>query len=102
MFKEGIRDWVAQSTNRLDALVIILNSMTLFLHTTDAVSLTLLRQLAALSLLGIWLQMFLWFRLFDRLAFYVDLINETIYDILFFILVFLELMVMFMMVFYML
>ena len=66
------------------------------------ISLTLLRQLAALGILGIWMQMFLWFRLFDSLAQYVDLISETIADIGSFMFVFSELMVMFMMVFYML
>ena len=32
------------------------------------ISLTLLRQLAALGMFGIWMQMFLWFRLFDSMA----------------------------------
>lgn len=46
--------------------------------------------------------MFLWFRLFDSLAQYVDLMSQTIADIGYFMFVFGELMVMFMMCFYML
>ena len=103
--KEGCSGYWAQWTNRVDIAVILINSATLVLHAMAndlGISLTLLRQLAALGILGIWMQMFLWFRLFDSLAQYVDLISETIADIGSFMFVFSELMVMFMMVFYML
>lgn len=76
--------------------------MTLVLHILDITSLTLLRQMAALGLLGIWMELFNWLRLFDSSAQYVDLIKETIQDIGYFMLVFMELMLMFMVIFYML
>mmetsp|Transcript_17994 Transcript_17994/g.24132 ORF Transcript_17994/g.24132 Transcript_17994/m.24132 type:complete len:209 (+) Transcript_17994:2080-2706(+) len=102
MKNEGCSQYWKQTTNRLDFLVILINVITLVLHAMTPLSLILLRMMAAIGLLCVWLQMFLWFRLFDSLAQYVDLIAETIYDIQNFIFVFLELMVMFMVVFYML
>ena len=39
------------------------------------------RILASLALFSLWIQMFFWFRLFDRTAQYVDLIIDTVKDI---------------------
>ena len=78
MYSEKLSDYWNQTTNRLDSMVILINLITLVLHSLDAVSLTMLRQMAAIGLLGVWMQMFLWFRLFDSMAQYVDLIYETI------------------------
>ena len=39
------------------------------------------RIFAAIGAFSLWLQLFFWFRLFDSLAQYVDLIFETIKDI---------------------
>ena len=99
---EKMSNYMRQTNHFLDIYVILVNGLTLCLHATNAVSLTLIRQLAAIGVLGIWMQMYFWFRLFDSLAQYVDLIGETISDIRHFIYVFLELMAMFMVVFYML
>ena len=53
------------------------------------------RVCASLGIVSLWFQLFLWFRLFDSLAQYVDLIWETIKDIRFFIYVLLALMLTF-------
>ena len=102
MKREGLSDYIEQINNSLDWLSIISNSSALILHATEALSLTLVRQFAAIGLVCIWIQLFLWFRLVEKMAFYVDLIQETIVDISYFMTVFFELMAMFMVVFYML
>ena len=101
MQKEGLLQYL-RDINILDDLVIIVNGVTLFLHATDAISHTLLRQFGAVGLCLVWYQGFYWFRLFDGLARYVDLIGATISDIAKFMLVFFELFVLFALVFYML
>ena len=68
MSTEKCIDHWKQTTNRLDSFVIVINLICLFLHATDAMSLTMLRQMASIGLLGVWMQMFLWFRLFDSMA----------------------------------
>lgn len=54
MIKEGIKAYF-NDINILDDAVIIINGVTLALHATDSVSLTLLRQIAALGLMCVWL-----------------------------------------------
>ena len=59
------------------------------------------RVIASIGCLFLWLQIFYWFRLFDRTASFVDLILETLWDIRWFLPVLLSLMMMFMTSFYM-
>ena len=53
------------------------------------------RVFSSIAVVGLWVQMFFWFRLFDSLAQYVDLIMQTVYDIRFFMYVLFALMLMF-------
>ena len=60
------------------------------------------RLLASIALILTWGQLFFWFRLFDRLAYYVDLIIQTIREIKHFMAVLSSLILMFQSGFYML
>mmetsp|Transcript_15150 Transcript_15150/g.20560 ORF Transcript_15150/g.20560 Transcript_15150/m.20560 type:complete len:104 (-) Transcript_15150:131-442(-) len=64
-------------------------------------SLLKVRVLASIALICMWAQLFLWFRLFDSLAQYVDLIFTTVNDIGNFMKVLVALVFMFMTGFYM-
>ena len=59
------------------------------------VDIYIVRIFASIAIVALWSQMFLWFRLFDSLAEYVDLIFETVHDIRNFIYVLGSLMLMF-------
>ena len=59
------------------------------------------RIIGSLAMIGLWSQLFFWFRLFDSLAQYVDLIFQTVEDIGNFMTVLISLVLMFMSGFYM-
>ena len=59
------------------------------------VNIYIVRIFASIAVVALWSQMFLWFRLFDSLAQYVDLIFQTVYDIRNFMYVLLGVMLMF-------
>ena len=59
------------------------------------VDIYIVRIFASIAVVTTWSQMFLWFRLFDSLAQYVDLIFQTVYDIRNFMYVLLAVMLMF-------
>ena len=54
-----------------------------------------IRPIASIALVFMWVQMFFWFRLFDSLAQYVDLILQTVNDIKHFMYVLFAIMLMF-------
>lgn len=59
------------------------------------------RIVGSIAMICLWSQLFFWFRLFDSLAQYVDLIFQTVEDIGKFMTVFIALVFMFMNGFYM-
>ena len=103
------QDYCGRWKNFSDLLTLLTNGGTLFGHIiiqndvegNKKEKLTLLRQIAAIGLIFIWLEMFNWFRLFDSTAQYVDLVQSTIKDIGYFMLVFLQILMMFAFAFYM-
>lgn len=60
-----------------------------------------MRVVASIAVICLWIQIFFWFRLFDSLAQYVDLIIQTVSDIRNFMTVLLAIVGMFMSGFYM-
>ena len=78
----------------MDQFSLITNLTTIFLIYSK-VDLYKIRIVASMAVVALWIQMFFWFRLFDNLAQYVDLIFQTTYDIKNFIFVLLSLMFMF-------
>jgi hypothetical protein len=45
-----------------------------------------LAQVASIATLFLWMKLYFWMRLFKNTAVYVDMINQTIYDVRFFML----------------
>ena len=77
-----------------------MNLTSLFL-VTAGVDYIKIRIVSSVAVILLWSQMFLWFRLFDSLAQYVDLIFETVKDIRHFMTVLGAIMFMFQCAFYM-
>ena len=70
------------------------NIIVVILITAD-VNIFIVRIIASIAMVALWFQLLLWFRLFDSLAEYVDLIFQTVHDIKNFMYVLLAVMLMF-------
>lgn len=77
MYQEGPRFYVSMTSNRVDVVAHILNVSSLVMIKTGF-ELYKVRVIASLAMIFVWSQLFFWFRLFDSLAQYVDLIFQTI------------------------
>ncbi len=71
--KDGFFIYFAQASNQNDIITSLLNVTTIFMMTTG-VTVAKVRLLASIAVILTWAQLFFWFRLFDSLAYYVDLI----------------------------
>mmetsp|Transcript_22870 Transcript_22870/g.30478 ORF Transcript_22870/g.30478 Transcript_22870/m.30478 type:complete len:319 (+) Transcript_22870:261-1217(+) len=92
--KEGCLDYVKQLSNTIDVMALGFN-VGLIIAKTVGWEMSKVRILASIGAVGLWSQMVLWFRLFDTLAQFVDLIFETMHDIRHFLYVLLSIMFMF-------
>lgn len=93
--------YIAQRTNQIDCACHALNALTLILRRAGG-SILRVRVLGSVAIILVWTQLFFWFRLFDSLAQYVDLIGSTVVDIGHFMLVFGAIALTFLSGFYML
>jgi len=91
---DGFRNYIGQSSNRIDIFTLFGNILVLLLMEADQ-DIYKVRIFASIAVVSLWIQMFFWFRLFDGLAQYVDLIFSTVYDIRNFMYVLFALMLMF-------
>lgn len=92
--KDGCLDYVKQLSNTIDVSSHGFN-LACILARTFAWDPSSVRILASIGAVFLWIQMVLWFRLFDSLAQFVDLILQTLHDIKHFMFVLLAVMFMF-------
>mmetsp|Transcript_28775 Transcript_28775/g.38367 ORF Transcript_28775/g.38367 Transcript_28775/m.38367 type:complete len:155 (+) Transcript_28775:245-709(+) len=97
---EGFRSYLKLRSNQIDMVTHTLNVTALILVKTG-VSEIKIRILGSIAIICMWVQMFFWFRLFDSLAQYVDLIFQTVNDIRNFMIVLFAIIITFMSGFYM-
>ena len=90
---DGFRSYIAQTSNKIDVISIVLNTLTLTLVSVDF-DIQKTRIVAACANGTLWMILFFWFRLFDSLAQYVDLIFQTVYDIKYFMCVLISILLM--------
>ena len=82
-------------SNICDIISIFSNAGVILLREFSDWDIKIVRLFASIAIVALYFQMLLWFRLSNRLAPYVDLIFQTIIDILDFIIVLVILMLMF-------
>ena len=100
-YNEGFKSYFTPANNQVDFSVHTLNLICLILIQSEY-SMLKIRILSSMAMILMWTQLFFWFRLFDSLAQYVDLIFRTVRDIGNFMKVLVSLSLMFMSGFYML
>ena len=80
MKKDGFVAYIQQRASKIDLFSLVTNQLVLVLLWAD-VEIEKVRLFASVACVVLWIQLFFWFRLFDSLAQYVDLIFSTVNDI---------------------
>ena len=98
MYKKSLKNYFRDQSNFIDLFSIGMNFFYIIMVTLgedQPLNMYALRVIASLGNVALWAQMFFWFSLFDATAQWVNLIKDTVKDIIHFILVLLMIISMF-------
>jgi len=86
----SLREYVRNKWNWIEILTIFGNTFILLQHGFKPfdISYSLLVSLASVAIMLLYMKLFYWLRIFEKLAYYVRMVSETIYDIAYFIILF--------------